>query len=61
MRRNYEELKRAYYYLLGYRIEGSDLVPKAVFSKDNNFLCVTEVSECNERSYHLNSSSGDVN
>lgn len=41
MRRNYEELKRAYYYLLGYRIEGSDLVPKAVLPKDNNFLCVT--------------------
>lgn len=61
MRRNYEELRRAYWYLLGYRIEGDERVPRFHLPRDKNYLCVTEGSEYNEHSSHLNISASDVN
>lgn len=45
MRKNYEELRWAYWYLLGYRIEGDDRVPRYNCPRDKNNLCRTEGSE----------------
>lgn len=58
MRRNYEELRRAYWYLLGYRIEGDERVFRLQLPRDKYSQCVTEGSEY---SSPLNVSTVDIN